>query len=507
MEFEVYVDFILSVLDSQLDSWQVYRDKFQEWLETRSGERPNNPMYINQLSSAFETWGITSVNHLLERLGHSEASTVIPIILTRIMNQPWTESRDENIHFLDAFVEGEKRRELGKVLLQPNHDFQGLTDITAENIGEMLVERVKSYVEEAKSQGDEFNPIGAGHYISELMKPLSNVASSKIIEPIEYALEHGYYSIYALTDVCLGLIKQGYYIESKVLVQALENKFQEEVVEEWHDDQLKNQLSEVCRFLLTHTDPSLLSNPIDYYFEQWVQFDRIDDVVSELKYDKNNVAFDYLLRIPGLLPEGHRFPGHFAEVMISHVNEDNFSGFMVLIENEDFFNWIDSQYRLHNHFSIPLAKLISQNPALYEKFSDICLNVNNPGGLIFLSGVISNLEDNTEACRDLIIRGIKEESFDGERGPLFDLFKSLFYYEQHFDDGAYYEVYPRSCNSLRNELYELAKSSDTAGLTSKKLLICLENMRWESGRPVDECVNPDLDNRMHWRGIPSSLIN
>jgi hypothetical protein len=264
-----YMPFIIECCQLHLDIWNVYRERMSKWAKEGMGRRPQNPMYSEDLKSAFARCGEVALPGLLELADHLEAMEFVVGSMVRIVNEPWNSKKERfGQGVISASQEGKERRKQNLVNRQPEKALQPLTDQVSAKLGQKLTKTVTEYLEQ-KNQKEQFDTRVAEGPVGHLAALLAGIASPEVIEPINHALASGLINIYYTVNVMQGLMRQGLLLDDEDVIKKLEDRYQESKGKAWYSDHERYEMSELIQLLLSVEQIHQLNWPVKFYLEQW----------------------------------------------------------------------------------------------------------------------------------------------------------------------------------------------------------------------------------------------
>ena len=84
--------------------------------------------------------------------------------------------------------------------------------------------------------------------------------------------------------------------------------------------------------------------------------------------------------------------------------------------------------------------------------------------------------------------------------PAYLMLKRMFKLQVPIGENQF-EIYPRACNLLRQQLYRRAKVSGDVGTSAQRILASLECTRREGNRPTNEPRHPERSDGLPWTQV------
>lgn len=497
-EFE---NFLLDTTRRYLDSWASYREVVEKWSKNPSSPRPQNPYWGNYLASAWVRVGFRCLQHLVDLMSRPGGNEFVPDLIARVVNIPW-EAQTERGAFRSAtsdIQEGKRRREMNRVLLQPDDAQQCVTDEAAKALGKLLTDFVGDCLA-AKSENDKWNCKPAAHQIKRLAGVLANIPSTLAVAPIREALKSELMDVYGVISSLKGLVRQGVVISDASIVRAMEAAYDREAKEQWFDDSMRHAMSEFTQLMFCVSPATLLSRPLDHYIDQWHRFEH----VNQYQYIRLLGATPPENAWPALMNLGQNAQGvtqldeEYVTILFSALTVKNLPEFLGLVKNGMLFRWYRNERSLRNP-PIAVARVLEQTGNV-SAFLDACRQAALGPADMLAGRVLLQIKTSDDVLRTYLLNALDAGRAVAPDSSGYQLLKEMFTSKTDIGNGLT-ESSPKAQNELREELYLRAKGTGDIANGCRRLLAEVECERREAGRPGDEQRHPALEDGLAWTEI------
>lgn len=484
-----------------LNAWIKYTIANDEWIKKRIGHRPTNPYLGHALASAVEKLGFDAIPSLVELLAHPHADKLIPYTVARIVSTPWVKKEKEIFRNINSDCKnGDERRAIRRVLLQPDDLHQKETDNAAIALSTALIDLINKLRAEQVTAGAEWNEKQAGHQMRIWLEAISNIPSTEIVKPINYALINGVVDIYIAVFVLKGLIRQGVFIEDGAVVSRIESLYEEESRSKWLDDSKRYVLSELIQLMFFVRPLSLLKKSLHYYLDNWQRFSHVNEIINSLKNIKTHDSWRYLVELGNISAATGKPPERLVFALAKNLTHEHYKEFINTITNGALFAWCPNYFNLES-IAPSVQRVIGDDTNQLEEFLQACKHSNSILADRFACAVL-NLIPNGDSIR--IQYGLAALDA-GKPDGVYLMLKKMFWRSIPLSPEGHYEVNPKSCNELRRQLYIRAKGAGVVADVSRRLLADVECERREGGRPSDEPRHPVLEDGVSWTDVLEKL--
>lgn len=487
---------LLNTCRRHLDAWM----SFHQWAKKPTLPRPSNPSLGSNVVSAVVRWGPDALPALLELMAHPSAMELIPEAMRRIVTLPWSSKEEMFPGNVGSDVqEGERRRQAGRVLRQPDETYQLITNEVARVLGQKLVDRVDSLLDE-KSKAEKWNPRQATYALRGLVSIVAHMPSPEIEQPVNRALASGLVDIYGFVDALRGLLRQGQFISDEGVVGQLEALYEQEASATWLDDSAKYKMAELSELMYCVSPPELLSKPLSHYLEQWQRFSYPNEVIRHLGAMRSKVAWPSLVKLGQELAAKGPPPEELAFALASSLTPGNFTEFLELVADGTLFSWCSSVWNLER-IAPDIASVIGEDLGRREAFLNACRQAGSPLADALAGATLAHAKGSDAARLQLGLDAVDAGRAAHPDMPASRMLLKMFKLEVPMSYEGQFEIYPKSCNELRTQLYIRAKGTGSIAAGCRRLLAAIECQRREDGRPPDEARHPDSSDGIAWTAV------
>lgn len=509
---EEFCDFVVEAYRRQLEAWSNYQDAFEKWANgpRRDTQRPQNPSYGNWLNAAVGRVGPTALPALNALMTHPCAIKVLPEAICAAAVSPWESSHSVFYDSMFQHVkEGKRRTQFGRALRQPTPEFQPATDESARLLGQMLTDRLALLADE-KARAVDWKPQFAKNQVDGLLGKLARIPSPEIVAPLNRALSSGLVMMNGALDAWKGLLQQGATISERSVVAEIEALYGQQAGATWLEEWPRHQMGELSELLFCIEPNDLLKEPRGYYLEQWKRYSSPNEIVRRLSERKLQDAWPVFLAWGSSLATGGRPPEQLVPALTSTLTVKNLPEYLRLITDGTLFTWLSGTWELERYVASPLASLIGNSPDNIALFAQACRDASSPAADALAGAVLAKTKLGEPMWVTLALEALDSgRALDPENQGFRQLLE-MFWKDVATKYEGQYEIHPRSCNTLRTQLYGRAKSSGAVAVGCRRLLASVECSRREQGRPADEIRHPVPSDGESWTdvlaGEPSSYL-
>ncbi len=186
-----------------------------------------------------------------------------------------------------------------------------------------------------------------------------------------------------------------------------------------------------------------------------------------------------------------------AYAIAGGLSPSTFESFLELLKNGTFFQLQRSVWNLER-MAGHIADVIGTDASRREALVVTCSQSENEAAEALVCAVLAATRDGE---RDMLAFGLRALDKDSHKNgwiPAIEMLRGLFTRHEPLDNAGMYEIYPRSCNTLRQQLFVRAFGTQQSANRAKALLCQVEASRREMGRPSDEPRHPDIDRGLPW---------
>jgi len=503
-----YSNRILEGCRSELDAWSSYHEVLDKWLQEGGGRhRPSNPPYDNYIISALVRCGFDVLPKLLDLITHPHAHQLVFGAIAQILAKPWSDRQPSPLW--SPAVDGKEnkaRREAKLVMLQPDPTLQAMTDQVARKLTEQLASElhlIDAGIATAKSSGQTHR---INRHNCPLLMALATIPSRECLQPLWSVLARGDIEEYTFVDVLRSLVHQGVVIDDESVVQRMQYLLEKDSTANWLDQSAQYRFSQLNTLLYFVRPTSLLGKPLTDHLPKWIQTSHDHEVIGNLEAVFNDEAWRSLIHLARDLNANQHIGMKLANAIACGLSSSNFESFLELIKDGAFFRLQGNDWELE-HMAEKIVDAIGTDARRREALMAACSQVDTREANILACAVLAATKGSEG---ELIAFGLRafdnNPSLNGRYSAIHKL-RSLFTHREPLDNSNMYEVYPRSCNALRQQLFVRAIGTGQSTDRAKAILCEVEATRRERGRPSDEPRHPDIDLGFSWSDALGQIIH
>ena len=488
---------LLEALRRQLDAWTVYRGLLAEWSKSPRTPRPHNPSLDNYVTSALVNWGIEALPGILQLLSHRNALDLLPDVIARIASLPWTTCTNQPMFSSvnTDIQEGNRRRIASQVLQQPTAAHQAATDEAAKALARILSDNVGRQLIDKESD-PKWNSKQAGAQIDHLVVIVANLPSTEILAAVTHALSSGLVGLYGFVGALRGMTRQGWVFSDANVVKQFEALYQHESSHDWIDESTKHTLAQLGQFMFLVVPSTLLSFPLSYYLAQWQRFAHPSEVIRTLGGMKTEKAWSALLAIGYELSAKGQPSEQLVYALGASLTQKHFTEFTRLVAEGTLFLWCQNDWTVSRIVS-DVVLALEGAPENLSLLIESCRMSASPLADILLGEVLSKIGGADEKRLDIGLEALDAGRASDESMPAYRMLERIFSLEVSMGENQF-EIYPKACNALRQQLYLRAKGEGDTAPVARRILASLECKRRVEGRPLDEPRHPEPSDGMAW---------
>lgn len=487
---------LLKALRRQLDAWTKYEELLAKWEKRPHTQRPANPSLGGYVTSSLANWGIEALPGVLQFLSHQSALELLPHVITHIASLPWASTNNAMFSTVNADIqEGNRRRLAGLVLQQPTTLYQASTDDAAKEIAGILNSDVDRQLFE-KENDPKWNSKRAEARIGRFVEVAANLPSAEIVSAVMHALSSGLVGLYSFVGALRGLTRQGWVISDDKVLEQLDALFRYETSSDWIEESKKHTLAQLCQLMLLVAPPTPLNLPLSDLLSQWRRFAHPAEVIRILGGMKTEHAWTLLLDIGAELPAKGSPAADLVFALGACLTKINFIEFAQLVAQGTLFSWSQNDWPLRQ-ISPAVVLALKGNPKNLSLLIESCRLGASPLADALLGEVLSKIDGVDETRLDIALEALDAGRAGDESMPAYRILERFFSQKTSLG-GNQFEVYPKACNPLRQQLYHRAKGDGGTAVAARRILAMLECKRREEGRPPDEPRHPDSKDDLAW---------
>jgi len=265
----------------------------------------------------------------------------------------------------------------------------------------------------------------------------------------------------------------------------------------WLDQSAQYRFSRLNALLYFVRPTTLLGKPFTDYLPKWIQTCHVQEVLRSLQLlciDEAWYSLVHLARDPNASP---RIGEELAYAVAGGLSPSTFESFLGLLKDGTFFRLQSSAWHMERMVG-QVVDVIGTNVSWRETLIAACSEHDTEAAEALACSVLSATKGGERDMLAFGLRALDNNSCKGGRHSAIEMLRGLFTRHEPLDNTGMYEVYPRSCNTLRQQLFVRALSIEQSNDRAKALLCEVEASRREMGRPSDEPRHPDIDQGTPW---------
>lgn len=236
---------------------------------------------------------------------------------------------------------------------------------------------------------------------------------------------------------------------------------------------------------------------------KWIQTCHGHEVIGSLEAAFNNEAWRSLVHLARDLNANQHIGMRLANAIVCGLSASNFDSFLALINDGTFFRLNDNDWELE-HMVEKIVDVIGTDANRREALIATCSQLDTRKANILACAVLAASKGGEEELITFDLRAFDNNPCMIGRYSAIHKLRSLFTHHEPLGNAGTYEVYPKSCNILRQALFVRATGTGQIADRTKATLCEVEATRREMGRPSDEPRHPDIDRKPPWSDV---LIN
>ena len=325
---------------------------------------------------------------------------------------------------------------------------------------------------------------------------LANLPSAEIAEPLARSLGSGLLGLYGFVGAVRGLTRQGWAFSDAGAVREFEALYERETSPAWVDESTRYTLAQFSQLMFFVEPPTLLKLPLSHYLDQWQRFAHPSEVIQVLGDMRAERAWPALLALGTQLSAKGQPPEELSYALASALSSVHFAEFTRLVADGTLFAWCRNSWTVER-ISPAVAEVVKDSPHHLASLIDSCRTSASPLGDVLLAEVLSKLGVGDERLMELGLEALDAGRANLDDMPTYRGLGRMFALKVPIGENQF-EVYPKACNPLRQQLYRRAKVGGSAGIAAQRILASLECGRREAERPTDEPRHPDRGDGFAW---------
>lgn len=492
-----FTSLVLETCTRHLDAWSAFEARIAQWSEAPRTPRPMNPNLSNYLLAALANCGPEALPELLKLLPHQSAMKFLPEAIIRLVSLPWAASERERQFSSIAtdMEEGERRRGLGRVALQPDDKYQAWTDEAAKSLGARLLERVTE-AEKSKATDAKWNARAAEYAVGGLAQMVSNIPSAGGREAITRALASGLMDIFGAVATVRNLLRQGVKIENASIAKGLDLLYERIATTKWFDQSSRYAMANLCELLVTAIPPALLANPPSHYLQEWRRYAYQGEIVRQLGATRSDTAWPMLVTIGREMAAKGQSSEEMMHALVDTLAPKHLDEFFALLADGTLAGCSQHGEWTIKRLAPTIAKVIQEARAA-ERLAQVCRGANSLLADSLAGEVLSHVPGAEDIRRAYLLNSLDTGRAVSRGCPTYNLLRESFKVEVPLG-GSQYRVDSISSNTLRAQLYARAKGTGPVANGCKRMLASVERGRRDIGRPTDEPRHPAPEDGRQW---------
>jgi len=493
---------ILEGCRMELDAWSRFHEVLDKWLQDgRRDHRPSNPQYGNYVMLALVRCGFDVLPALLELIAHPHAHHLVFGAIARILAKPWNDKlpRPHCAPDVDG-KEAKARRETELVMLQPDPTLQDATDQAARKLAVWLAADLQQVDADNATADSGGSPRQIKRPNVSLLMALATIPSRECIHPLWDALARDDIEEYTFINVLCSLVRQGVFIDDERVVQRMQYQWEKDASAIWLDQSAQYRFGQLNALFYFIRPIALLGNPLTDYLPKWIQICHIHNVMRSLQVLCNDAAWHTLVYLARDLSASTRIDEKFANAIAGGLTPSTFESFLELLKDGTFFRLHSSTWHMER-MAGQVVDVIGTNVSWRDALIAACVDSDTEVADALACAVLAATKDGEQDMVTFGLRVLDNKSRKVGQHSAIKMLLDMFTLHEPLDNAGAYEVYPRACNALRQQLFVRALSNVQSANSAKTLLCEVEAKRREMGRPTDEPRHPDVELGLPWNEV------
>lgn len=494
-----YSALILECCRIELDAWSRFHDILDKWVqEGGRGHRPLNPQYSNYIMPALVRCGFDVLPALLDLIAHPHAHHLVFGAIARILTKPWNDKLPRP-HWAPAVdgKEAKARRETELVMLQPDPTLQDATDQAARKLAERLAADLQQVDADNATAASGGRPRQIKRPNGSLLMALATIPSRECFHPLWDALARDDIEEYTFINVLCTLVRQGAFIDDDRVIQRMQYQWEKDVAAKWLDQSAQYRFGQLNALLYFVQPISLLGKPLTDYLPKWIQICNVHDVMRNLQALCNDEAWRSLVHLARDPNTGPSIGEEIAYAIAGGLTTSTFESFLELLKDGTFFRLQSSAWHMER-MAGQVVDVIGTNISWRDALIAACADSDAEVADALACAVLAATKGGEQGMVTFGLRALDSKSRKVGRHSAIKMLLDMFTHHEPLDNAGTYEVYPKACNALRQQLFVRALSNEQSANCAKTLLCEVEAKRREMGRPSDEPRHPDIEHGVPW---------
>ena len=497
---EVFSDMLIEVARRQLDAWSMFQQAAESWRQNGGrGQRPTNPYWGRYLNEAAALCGPSIVPRLIGLMVHPASLQVVPQMIGCALNKLWGD-HSWSLHggVASDMAEGARRRELNRVLMQPDDTHQGVTDEAARELSRHLNDTVDR-LRQREASDSTFNIHQANFGIRSLLGILARIPSRDGEAAVQRALATGFADTYTVIHALRALVRNGRHIVEPSVIAQLEAVYAS-VTGNWVPQNERYIVAELCQLMFCVKSPAALNRPLESYIEDWMRVSYVGEVVRTLAHLPIDSAWDILWSLAQKALANRQPAGELMEALGAALNTDRLSKFCQLLRQDGLNSWHPRPHTFDGAVQ-QVVDALGEDIGRLQWFQTECIEINSAASWMLGLKVFASIAGAEDLCMKLALSALDSGHLSNANSPMYHTFLELFTSNMPADRPGRYQLASAAVNALRAEIYGKAAKSGPLAAICRHLLAAIERIRIEYGRPMDEYRHPHPLAGVPWTDV------
>ena len=334
---------------------------------------------------------------------------------------------------------------------------------------------------------------------------LSHICDKSAVSIILSSMEHGG-SLYDLTNSIEILFQRGFSVPAIGIINAIENlilKIEEECERDRNSDK-SSMIHKYIHLLLFSDQPELGVQKLKKLSGRCLYTYNIRDTIIALGNCGNKEAEQYLIELNGQQNILRYCYDEWLQALSNYSNpiiRQIFKEHIKRIEQEESEK---SYLDFHSSLERALINLLGKDVDYWDEMKTLCISAVSQKTRSLLSSVLEKTE--TEQSAYLACYLMRDNLDPNIPNYDYRIIEKMFKVQIPSEyPNSYYEE-SKSCNKLRDFILDMAKNDLERRKCALELLVSIENIRVNKGRPSDEPRHPKLSENVEL-GKPWMMVN
>ena len=421
-------------------------------------------------------------------------------LLLRLLNDP--DYIGQSTYALVNIFRPNQDNRIGMFLSKPNYENIAINrtkrDVNkSNNDNEQIFEianKVQSAINELIDKHEIYGSDGFMlHEISLAATELSHIANENVISTILRLAKYEECR-YDIPRALENLILNGIKLPGNMTLKAIDP-----IITKFEEDYLNNNqngfsnINRCIRVLLFSDKPSLGIERLNRLLNKRVFSLEIRETVEAMGYCSAKSVMDFLIELenkPELLkfcyPQWITAFASYSNPKIRKTFINQLDRFIIEGQIEGF-----RRSEIEYHFEEAIYKLAKNDKTFWNEIETRCKTSKSDKERILLADVLDKFENIDDVL--LSISLIRDDSDIPIPQKIFEIIENNITTEIYTGQSNSYYREPKSCDKLRELLFDLVINDNSRKKSALTLLLFIETIRAEFGKPIDESRHPKID--------------